>query len=94
MLLTILSRPSRVTTIAKFLIDGDPNGKMTRSVADLQKHDRVECKRLAAKYSKQLFDIYKKRNDPLFSPLSTDLLYKSTSATGREYVEHPNPTVH
>ncbi|XP_021729360.1 ERC protein 2-like [Chenopodium quinoa] len=69
----------RGISLAKFLIDGDLKGKMKRSVDELQQHDQSgldDCCRLAKKNAKQLIDIYKKGEDPLFSPLSTDLKYK------------------
>lgn len=60
---------SRGTTLAKFLIDGDPQGKLRKSVQELEKYDQKglsECKRLAIGHSKQLFEIYQKKNDPFF----------------------------
>ncbi|XP_021751604.1 uncharacterized protein LOC110717252 [Chenopodium quinoa] len=69
----------RGISLANFLIDGDLKGKMKKSVDELQQHDQRgldDCCRLAKKNSKQLIDIYKKGEDPLFSPLSTDLQYK------------------
>ncbi|KMT14768.1 hypothetical protein BVRB_4g075340 [Beta vulgaris subsp. vulgaris] len=66
----------RVSTLAKFLIDGDPNGKMKKSVDELQEHDRDDCRELATKYARQLIDIYTRREDPFFSPMSSDLQYK------------------
>ncbi|XP_057969131.1 uncharacterized protein LOC131158346 [Malania oleifera] len=64
----------RVTCLAKFLIDGDPQHKMNKSISELQKHDPKglsDCRRLATQYSKQLFEIYSKKEDPLFPPSGT-----------------------
>lgn len=66
----------RGTALAKLLIDGDPRGKMKKSVDDLRKDEILDCKRLAQKYHRQLIDIYRKGEDPLFSSSSTDLQYK------------------
>ncbi|KAL2925636.1 Laminin subunit alpha-2 [Bienertia sinuspersici] len=69
----------RVAALAEFLIDGDRRGKMKKSVAELEQHDPKglnDCRELAKKYSAKLIDIYVKRKDPLFSPLSSDLQYK------------------
>ncbi|KAK2664233.1 hypothetical protein Ddye_002807 [Dipteronia dyeriana] len=63
----------RGTTLAKFLIDGDPQGMLKKSVSELLQFDRsglVECRRIAIDHSKQLLEIYKKKEDPLFLPLS------------------------
>ncbi|XP_010261492.1 PREDICTED: uncharacterized protein LOC104600314 isoform X2 [Nelumbo nucifera] len=61
----------RGTTLAEFLTDGDPRGDLKKSVEELERFDPralEECKRLAAKYSKQLFNIYQNKEDPLFLP--------------------------
>lgn len=57
--------------MAEFLTDGDPQSDLKKSVQDLQEYDRkgIElCRKLAIHYSKQLFDIYKNKEDPLFLP--------------------------
>lgn len=62
---------SRVTTLAKFLIDGDPQGKLKKSTTDLKKYDPKgldECRNVATRYCKQLFEIYDKKQDPYFLP--------------------------
>lgn len=61
----------RVTTLAKFLIDGDPQGKLKKSTTDLKKYDPKgldECRNVATRYCKQLFEIYDKKQDPYFLP--------------------------
>ncbi|TMW94730.1 hypothetical protein EJD97_009881 [Solanum chilense] len=60
----------RGSTLAEFLTDGDPKGDMTKSVKELQAYDPkgIElCRTLATRYSKQLFSIYKNKEDPFFS---------------------------
>lgn len=62
----------RLIMLAKFLIDGDQQAKLKKSILELRKYDPEgidECKRLATKYSKKLFEIYLRRMDPLFLPL-------------------------
>lgn len=62
---------SRGTALAEFLTDGDPHGDITKTVKELQKFDSegVEmCHKLAEKYSKQLFAIYKSEEVPFFHP--------------------------
>ncbi|MBA0835326.1 hypothetical protein Goarm_007610 [Gossypium armourianum] len=61
----------RGCTLAEFLTDGDPQGDLMKSVKELEAYDRnaVElCRNLATKYSKQLFEIYKSKEDPYFLP--------------------------
>ncbi|XP_009591428.1 uncharacterized protein [Nicotiana tomentosiformis] len=60
----------RGSTLAEFLTDGDPQGDMNKSVEELQAYDPkgIElCRTLATRYSKQLFAIYKNKEDPFFS---------------------------
>eukprot|EP00268_Persea_americana_P017287 TRINITY_DN18324_c0_g1_i2.p1 TRINITY_DN18324_c0_g1~~TRINITY_DN18324_c0_g1_i2.p1 ORF type:complete len:719 (-),score=195.05 TRINITY_DN18324_c0_g1_i2:422-2578(-) len=57
--------------LADFLTDGDPHGPLKKSVEELEKHDPKAleyCSRLASHYSKQLFEIYKNKEDPYFLP--------------------------
>ncbi|XP_039144194.1 uncharacterized protein LOC120281416 isoform X2 [Dioscorea cayenensis subsp. rotundata] len=57
--------------MAEFLLDGDPNGPLKKSVEELQKYDRHGldyCSKLARHYSKQLFMIYQNKEDPFFLP--------------------------
>lgn len=57
--------------LAEFLIDGDPQGDVNKSVEELQEYDPKApelCRTLATHYSKQLFAIYKSKEDPLFLP--------------------------
>ncbi|GAB4826280.1 hypothetical protein Ancab_009145 [Ancistrocladus abbreviatus] len=59
----------RGTRLAEFLINGDPHGDLARSVKDLQGYDSQAlelCKTLATRYSKQLFEIYQNKEDPLW----------------------------
>ncbi|KDP22175.1 hypothetical protein JCGZ_26006 [Jatropha curcas] len=61
----------RGTTLAEFLTDGDPHGDLKKSVQQLEERGpkAVElCRSLATHYSKQLFEIYKNKEDPLFLP--------------------------
>ncbi|KAM3381875.1 hypothetical protein P3S68_007448 [Capsicum galapagoense] len=60
----------RGSTLAEFLTDGDRQGDMMKSVKELQAYDPrgIEvCIALATRYSKQLFSIYKNKEDPFFS---------------------------
>ncbi|MCD7453878.1 hypothetical protein HAX54_022556 [Datura stramonium] len=60
----------RGSTMAEFLTDGDLQGDMKKSVKELQAYDPrgIElCTTLATRYSKQLFAIYKNKEDPFFS---------------------------
>ncbi|KAL3498963.1 hypothetical protein ACH5RR_041695 [Cinchona calisaya] len=57
--------------LAEFLIDGDPQLKLKRTVSEVQQQDpRVLsiCKDLAFQYSEKLFEIYCKAEDPFFHP--------------------------
>ncbi|GMJ06469.1 hypothetical protein HRI_004316100 [Hibiscus trionum] len=59
----------RGCTIAEFLTDGDTQGDVKKSVKELEAYDPngVElCRNLATRYSKQLFEIYKSKEDPYF----------------------------
>ncbi|CAA0812972.1 Unknown protein [Striga hermonthica] len=61
----------RGSDLAKFLMDGDPNGDVNKTLDELQKFDPLgikQCRKLAIHYSKQLFEIYKNREDPFFHP--------------------------
>jgi len=62
----------RGSTSADFLTDGNPKGGL-KTVAELQEFDyvRVEiCRLLAFHYSKQLYEIFKNKEDPFFPWLS------------------------
>ncbi|KAG6491694.1 hypothetical protein ZIOFF_046630 [Zingiber officinale] len=61
----------RGSMVAEFLTDGDPNGPLKKTVQDLEKYDPTAlsfCRKLASRYSKQLFTIYQSKEDPLFLP--------------------------
>lgn len=67
----------RGSLLAEFLTDGDPHGPLKKSVEELEKHDPKAleyCSRLASHYSKQLFEIYKNKEDPYFLPCWTGLI--------------------
>ncbi|KAJ6714377.1 hypothetical protein OIU85_025932 [Salix viminalis] len=58
---------ARGAALAEFLINGDPQGKL--QILELIKYDPEgfnDCKRLAIKYSKQLFEMYRQKGDRLF----------------------------
>ncbi|KVI07110.1 uncharacterized protein LOC112509782 isoform X2 [Cynara cardunculus var. scolymus] len=62
---------SRASKVAEFLIDGDAGGDMSKTVEELKRYDSKGiklCMALAAKYSKQLFEIYQNKEDPYFVP--------------------------
>ncbi|KAJ6810273.1 uncharacterized protein M6B38_158635 [Iris pallida] len=55
--------------IAEFLLDGDKHGPLKKSVQELEAHypEGLDyCRRLAYRYSKQLFTIYQQKEDPYF----------------------------
>ncbi|KAK6155594.1 hypothetical protein DH2020_009842 [Rehmannia glutinosa] len=59
------------SALAEFLTDGDPQGDLKKSVKELQEFDSKgveKCRKLATHYSKQLFEIYKNKEDPYFHP--------------------------
>lgn len=61
----------RGTALAKYLIDGDPQCKLKKTVSEVRVYDPKaidDCRRLAIQQSKQLFEIYKKKEDPFFLP--------------------------
>ncbi|KAF4380464.1 hypothetical protein F8388_024757 [Cannabis sativa] len=61
----------RGTNLAVYLTDGDEEGHLTKTVEELEKYDPKAvklCRTLATNYSKQLFEIYKNKEDPLFLP--------------------------
>ncbi|KAK8599422.1 hypothetical protein V6N13_077346 [Hibiscus sabdariffa] len=61
----------RGCTLAEFLTDGDPQGDVKKSVKELEAYDPngVElCRNLATRYSRQLFEVYKSKEDPYFLP--------------------------
>ncbi|XP_055828895.1 uncharacterized protein LOC129896929 [Solanum dulcamara] len=60
----------RGSTLAEFLTDGNRQGDLMKSMKELQAYDPsgIElCITLATRYSKQLFSIYKNKEDPFFS---------------------------
>ncbi|PWA79201.1 hypothetical protein CTI12_AA132060 [Artemisia annua] len=59
---------SRIKQLAHLLNDGDPQQKMMKKASELNKSDIDDCRRFAKMYSAQLFDIYKKKDDPFFPP--------------------------
>ena len=57
--------------MAKFLVNGDGEGRLRRSVAELEKYDpkaAAECRSIACSHVAQLFEIYQKNADPFFAP--------------------------
>ncbi|XP_037427197.1 uncharacterized protein LOC119292466 [Triticum dicoccoides] len=59
----------RGSHIAQFLLDGDAAGPLKKTVQDLEKYNRHAlkfCHKIALRYSKQLFAIYQKKEDPYF----------------------------
>ncbi|KAL5729218.1 hypothetical protein ACHQM5_002195 [Ranunculus cassubicifolius] len=64
-----LSREERGTSIAKFLLDGNEECEMKKSVKELEVYDPKglqECQKLAYHYSNQLFTVYQNKEDPFF----------------------------
>ncbi|CAL4959041.1 unnamed protein product [Urochloa decumbens] len=61
----------RGSCIAEFLLDGDREGPVMKTIHDLEEHDCCAlefCRRVASNYSKQLFAIYQNKEDPYFHP--------------------------
>ncbi|KAM7504846.1 hypothetical protein LguiB_003750 [Lonicera macranthoides] len=61
----------RGSALAEFLTDGDPKGDLMKNVEELREYNPkgIElCRTLATHYSKQLFAIYKNKEDPFFLP--------------------------
>lgn len=62
----------RASSLAEFLMDGDAGGGLKKSVTQMIQGygpEAVEfCRTMATRYSKQLFEIYKKNEDPHFVP--------------------------
>ncbi|XP_020156604.1 uncharacterized protein [Aegilops tauschii subsp. strangulata] len=59
----------RGSRVAQFLLDGDAAGPLKKTAQDLEKYDRRAlefCHKMAFRYSKQLFAIYQKKEDPYF----------------------------
>lgn len=55
--------------MGEFLTEGDPSGGLKKTVEELQEYDTEaveECRTLAIRYSKQLYEIYKNNEDPFF----------------------------
>lgn len=60
----------RVTNLAYLLTNKDPQGKMKKTVWELQQNDPKvlnDCRKVAMRYPRQLFEIYQK-GDPFFHP--------------------------
>ncbi|MED6223791.1 hypothetical protein PIB30_077543 [Stylosanthes scabra] len=60
----------RGSTLAEFLTNGDPFGDLKKSVKELKEYDpeAIElCRTLAIRYSRQLYEIYKNKEDPFFT---------------------------
>ncbi|KAK9075373.1 hypothetical protein SSX86_003696 [Deinandra increscens subsp. villosa] len=61
----------RGSELAEFLLNNDPNGDLVKTEEDLKEFDPEgleRCMSLAAKYSKQVFEIYQNNEDPYFKP--------------------------
>ncbi|KAL7183177.1 hypothetical protein ACSBR1_041788 [Camellia fascicularis] len=61
----------RGTAFGEYLTAGDPERKLNKSVAELQQYDPQGldyCRKLAMRYSHQLFEIHQKEEDPFFLP--------------------------
>ncbi|KAJ4823816.1 hypothetical protein Tsubulata_005663 [Turnera subulata] len=56
---------TRGTTLAEFLVDGDPEWRLKKSVAELAAHDEKgleDCKKIAIAHASQLFEISQQEN--------------------------------
>ncbi|KAI3919542.1 hypothetical protein MKX01_018365 [Papaver californicum] len=65
----------RGTEVAVFLMDGDREGDLKKSIEELYLFDRKaleDCKALARTHSNQLFGIYTAEEDPFFRPSSAN----------------------
>ncbi|KAI7755273.1 hypothetical protein M8C21_002418, partial [Ambrosia artemisiifolia] len=63
----------RASKLADFLMDGDSNGGLKKTVEELNEYDSEGiklCRKLANTYSNQLFQIYQNKEDPYFPPQS------------------------
>ncbi|KAI7750598.1 hypothetical protein M8C21_019389 [Ambrosia artemisiifolia] len=63
----------RASKLADFLMDGDSNGDLKKTVEELKQYDSEGiklCRKLATTYSNQLFQIYQNKEDPYFPPQS------------------------
>ncbi|KAF8643631.1 hypothetical protein HU200_066687 [Digitaria exilis] len=61
----------RGSHIAEFLLDGDRDGPLKKTISDLEEYDPYAlgfCHKVAKNYSKQLFAIYQNKEDPDFHP--------------------------
>ncbi|KAK3219446.1 hypothetical protein Dsin_013416 [Dipteronia sinensis] len=61
----------RGSDLAQFLTNGDSECDLKKSVKELLERDPKgveKCRTLATRYSKQLFEIYQNKEDPLFLP--------------------------
>ncbi|XP_026403334.1 spindle pole body component 110-like isoform X2 [Papaver somniferum] len=61
----------RGTTLAEFLMDGNHEGDLKKSIKELEMFDSKaleDCKKLSMYYSTQLFSIYQSKDDPFFLP--------------------------
>ncbi|XP_026424506.1 uncharacterized protein LOC113320819 isoform X2 [Papaver somniferum] len=64
----------RITTLANFLMEEDCKGDLKKSLEELEIFDPkgvVDCKRMARRYSIQLFSVYQNGKDPFFLPATT-----------------------
>lgn len=59
-----------IAALGEYLIDEDPENKLRKAVEEVRPKDHAECKRLAAKYCHQLYQIYLSKKDHLFSVIS------------------------
>lgn len=70
-IVTISIYSRRGSDLAEFLTDGDPKGDLMKNVEELREYNPKGlelCRTLATHYSKQLFAIYKNKEDPFFLP--------------------------
>ncbi|RZC86721.1 hypothetical protein C5167_030067 [Papaver somniferum] len=61
----------RIITLANFLTEENCKGDLKKSLKDLEIFDSkgvVDCKRMARRYSIQLFSVYQNGKDPFFPP--------------------------
>lgn len=57
-----------ITALGNYLIDGDPENKLRRTMSEVRLEEQAKCRTLAIRYCPQLYRTYHSKKDRLFCP--------------------------
>nr|GEZ06673.1 putative reverse transcriptase domain-containing protein [Tanacetum cinerariifolium] len=69
-------RLPRINELAEWLIIGDPERKLKKTLSELNCFKRDQCRMIAVTYSAELFEVYQKNSDSVFMDLMNRVFHE------------------